>query len=413
MRKLVWALLFLAVSVFGATPFGTRAPYGGTARDVWTSDGPDTSTVWKFQALYTGKYARVNRSTLVAPTTWTYDAAGKYVWDDAASLLRLIPAGVMPPSCPVEPSSKNWFLRSQDFTNVDASWVCANTTVADSGVLGIAGHNYCTLTATNNNGTMLQTCTATAASWTTSFYIRRKTGTGAVSLTADGTNFTAVTVTSVWTRVSVTQTASAAAIAIGIKLATNADAVDIDCSQYELLAYSSSYIPTTTGAVSRAADALSWIDATTFGGVLGRGTALLAMQPARTADNTHFLMVSSGGGPAMNLYDGGGVYKVRGSGGFPASYATSTASFSVGSPASVAATWLSGAPVRLSLNGTTVITTVGNYTEYVSCNQITVGGYFGSIAPNGGDYYTSSVFNTPLSSTAIQSLTANPRGYKR
>lgn len=172
-------------------------------------------------------------------------------------VLSAVAAGNLDSFGMVEPGTTNKFLRSEDFRNADASWVATNVTPTDGGASTVRpGHNYTILTASGANGTFLQTVTATADSWTVSFWMRRRTGTGDIQLTADGSTWATVTLTSSWTRVSVTQTASAAALGIGIKIVTSGDAVDIDCSQYEALSWASSYVPTAEATVARSADLL-------------------------------------------------------------------------------------------------------------------------------------------------------------
>lgn len=174
-----------------------------------------------------------------------------------SGVLTAVAAGSLDSAGMLEPGTTNKFLRSEDFRNADASWTATDITPSDGGASTVRpGHNCTTLTASGANGTFLQTVTATAVSWTVSLWMRRRTGTGDIQLTADGSTWATVTLTSAWTRVSVTQTASAAALGIGIKIVTSGDAVDIDCSQYEALSWASSYVPTAGAAVSTSADAL-------------------------------------------------------------------------------------------------------------------------------------------------------------
>jgi hypothetical protein len=82
-------------------------------------------------------------------------------------------------------------------------------------------------TASGNDGTLLQALTLDDDYYAFGVYLRRKTGTGTVSVTADGSTYTAVTLTSTaWARTVVTY--SGTAINAGIKLGTSGDAVYID-----------------------------------------------------------------------------------------------------------------------------------------------------------------------------------------
>ena len=81
-----------------------------------------------------------------------------------------------------------------------------------------------TLTATANNATILQAITGVSAQRTGSIYLKRKTGTGAISVTADGSTWTVVAITAdAWTRVTDTRTVENPSF--GIKFATSGDEV--------------------------------------------------------------------------------------------------------------------------------------------------------------------------------------------
>lgn len=112
------------------------------------------------------------------------------------------------------------------------------------------------LTATADNGTFLLASGVTAQTY--SVFLKRKTGTGAVSITANGgTNYTAVTLYSTkWVRVSVS--AASASQTCGIKLATNGDAVYVFGNQFENNPYATSFIPTTTASLTRGAEVLKY-----------------------------------------------------------------------------------------------------------------------------------------------------------
>ncbi len=154
-----------------------------------------------------------------------------------------------------------------------ADWVKSSMTCAKTAT-GMRNdtNGASTCTATGANGTVLQTVTTGAATRTTSFHLKRRTGTGAVSVTRDnGATWSAVTSslsTLYWRRVVPTETPGCAGgncivvsamtsgganPTIGLKFATSGDAVDVDFVQDEPGAYATSPILTTTTWVNRAA----------------------------------------------------------------------------------------------------------------------------------------------------------------
>ena len=111
------------------------------------------------------------------------------------------------------------------------------------------------LTATNIDGTFLLASGVTAQTY--SVWIKRKTGTGTISITADsGATYAAVTVIAGWARFQVT--AASASQTCGIKLGTSGDAIYIWGNQFEASPYMTSFIPTTTAALTRPADVLKY-----------------------------------------------------------------------------------------------------------------------------------------------------------
>ncbi len=115
-----------------------------------------------------------------------------------------------------------------------------------------------TLTATSGNGTLLQSVTSASANRTFSVWLKRKTGTGNIDLTVDnGATWTTQTITSSWARYTITQTSVTNPV-IGIRIVTSGDAVYVWGAQLESADFASSYIPTSTASVSRAADSLAY-----------------------------------------------------------------------------------------------------------------------------------------------------------
>lgn len=152
----------------------------------------------------------------------------------------------------IEEARTNLALWSNDMTN--AAWVKVNTTAAmtQTGPDGVA-NSASSLTATAGNATTLQTIVSASATRAGSFWIKRLTGSGNVDIAVDGVTWSTAAVTSAWTQVSLVQAAVTNPI-VGIRLVTSGDAVAVWCGQLESAGAASSPIPTTTVAVTRAAD---------------------------------------------------------------------------------------------------------------------------------------------------------------
>lgn len=154
----------------------------------------------------------------------------------------------------------NSALHARDATN--AAWTKTSITAAKdaTGIDGVA-NSASTLTATGANGTCLQSVTLVSAAKTYSVFVRRKTGTGSVFITLDNdltrTDITALINSSTYTLVQATQTL--ANPVLGFKIATSGDAIEVDMNQIEDGAsFASTPIPTTTAAVTRNADLLTF-----------------------------------------------------------------------------------------------------------------------------------------------------------
>ena len=124
-----------------------------------------------------------------------------------------------------------------------------------------AANSASTITAGADNATILQTLTLASAARSSSAYIKRRTGTGTISFTRNGgttwTDITSQINSSTWTRIKI-ENSSVLNPSIGFLIATSGDAIDVDVVQDEAGAFASSPIITTTAAVTRNADALSY-----------------------------------------------------------------------------------------------------------------------------------------------------------
>ena len=149
-------------------------------------------------------------------------------------------------------------LLLQNRTLTAAAWVATNITTAkdQTGADGV-GNSASSITATAANGTILQAITSASTARATSAYVKRITGSGAIEMTQNGgATWTAVTVTSSWSRVSI-PSATVTNPSVGFRIATSGDAIAVDYVQCENGAFVTSAIETTTAAVTRNADVVS------------------------------------------------------------------------------------------------------------------------------------------------------------
>jgi len=147
-----------------------------------------------------------------------------------------------------------------DNVSVKESAIQVTTTTGIDNVANSASR----LTAAANDATIMQLLTAATGTRTLSAYIKRISGSGTISLTRNGgTNWTDITsslVTDSWVLVQMTSDVGANPT-VGIKMGTSGDVIDVDCVQDENGAWATSPILTTTAAVTRNADVLSYASA--------------------------------------------------------------------------------------------------------------------------------------------------------
>lgn len=161
----------------------------------------------------------------------------------------------------------NVALHNRDLT--DAAWTATNITAAkdQTGIDGVA-NSASSITASAANGTILQAITLASSARFQTAYVKRLVGSGTIEMTMDnGSTWTAITVTSAWTRVSI-PTQTLVNPTVGFRVQTSGDSIAVDVVQNENGTRPSSVILTAAASVTRASDscndtgAAAWIDDT-------------------------------------------------------------------------------------------------------------------------------------------------------
>jgi hypothetical protein len=201
-----------------------------------------------------------------------------------------------------EPSRVNNCLWGRDATN--AVWVKTNVTATKTATgLDNIANSASRLTAAANDATIMQAVTAATGTRTTSAWIKRISGSGTVSITRNGgtgwTDITSSLVTGTWVPVALTSDVGANPT-IGFKFGTSGDVFDFDCVQDENGPWRTSPILTTTAAVTRNADVLSYASAFN----VSQGTTLCSATTATDTSSSGYLLSGDTNGRFLYLTGG-------------------------------------------------------------------------------------------------------------
>ena len=242
-----------------------------------------------------GRQAWANGSFLQA--TFSSDAAGKNVWSQELGALKNFPQNYVAEGCPQEPARTNLALYSQQFDQ--ASWTKVSVTAtADDDDAPDGSTTADRLAAGAANSYVYRQVSATAGEvHTFSVWIKAQSAATvdlAIKLlkASDGSAYatTNITATGSWQRFTVTGTVPAGETAIrpaigGGSTFSTGEAVHAWGAQLEVGDYVSSYIPTTTGTVTRTADAMRWINSDVFGPLASECTLVTVLDtPYRPSD---------------------------------------------------------------------------------------------------------------------------------
>jgi hypothetical protein len=167
------------------------------------------------------------------------------------------------PSLLVEPAATNLLLRSEEFD--DASWAKTNTTITANTTISPDGsQNADTMDVVDGNSRITQTLSLGAGTYTISAYVRVLSTTTAGQLrfapVVDGSNVNSFfTATSGWQRFTQTFTAVSGVTSVALRGAAGGfvGTIAVYGFQLETGSVATSYIPTTSAAVTRNADVIS------------------------------------------------------------------------------------------------------------------------------------------------------------
>ncbi len=302
-----------------------------------------------------------------------------------------------------EPQRTNNCLWGRDLTNV--AWTKTNITAAKTTTgLDNVPNSATRLTAAATDATITQLLTASTGTRTLSAYIKRVSGSGTISLTRNGgigwTDITSSLVTGSWVLVQMTSDVGANPT-VGIKIGTSGDVIDVDCVQDENGAWATSPILTTTAAVTRNADVLSYASAFD----VAQGSALCSIKsviPINSGSNLYALQGGTGGNASFVYTNSADARTI--SRAYDGVNSVSSTGNSVNTIISKRCSrW--GADLRNCTDGN--LGTAGSFDGSMGTAGILyVGCYYGGVMPISGPIREVHIWPTPLTDTQMKQVTS-------
>ena len=194
------------------------------------------STTLATQNAFGSPTLNLDFTTMTAlPSTITFSRPSNATYYDSTGKLTYAP--------------NNLVTYSNTFTN--GIWTTGTLTVASGATDPLGGTSAYTITATAPSAYIQQTATGNSSTnYVYSVWVRRRTGTGQISLYTPTGGVSARSVTGTWTQFYTTGPGASFAYA-GINIATSGDAVDIYAAQLEAVTYQTT--PGTYNATTSAA----------------------------------------------------------------------------------------------------------------------------------------------------------------
>lgn len=196
---------------------------------------------------------------------WDADLVWQVVGNDVPRFTHNLATGT-PLGLMIE-DARTWrLLHNRDWTDAVYDTVTNITAAKDATGIDAVTNSASTLTATAGNGVIRQSITLGSAERTSTFYVKRVTGTGDIDITDDGgSNYTTLTglSSSAWTRHNITRTQ--ANPDVGFRIVTSGDAIEVDFAGVEEGSFATSAVEVAGTAVVRAEDEaiindLGWVN---------------------------------------------------------------------------------------------------------------------------------------------------------